>query len=205
MEISDIDVMQDPGVKRAWDKLQGFNSEITASEKRISEINGRIGEFGKGNRVSPTERAAEALVAGSPIKDIDRDLEKLRSDLGAGWDRLRVLHRAAELQKKKLNEEEARASCEICQRIEPEYRAMVAGLAKAMIALGKKMMDDINFFGTLKSGGVMHGSLARMNVAALGDPRDRNGRLAMWLQEAIVFGLIDEATVPAEWRERWAR
>ncbi len=32
-----------------------------------------------------------------------------------------------------------------------------------------------------------------------------DGRLAMWLQEAIAFGLIDEATVPADWRERWNR
>ena len=205
METVSIDVMQDPGVKRAWDKLQGFNGEIAASEKRITEINGRIGEFGKGNRVSPTERAAQALVAGSSIKDIDQDLETLRKDLGAGWDRLRVLHRAAELQKKALKGEEARASREICERIEPEYRAIVAGLAKSMITLGKAMMADITFFETLRDGDVMHSSLRWMNVAALGDPRDRHGRLAMWLQEAIAFGLINETTVPADWRESWNR
>ncbi len=108
METVSIDVMQDQGVKQAWDKLEGFNGEITASEKRIAEINGRIGEFGKGNRVSPTELAAKALVAGTPIKDIGPKLEELQRDYGIHWDRMRVLRRAADLQRKKLAEEETR-------------------------------------------------------------------------------------------------
>ena len=203
METVSIDVMSDPGVKHAFDTLQRFNGEITASEKRIAEINGRIGEFGKGNRVSPTELAAKALVAGTPIKDIGLKLEELQRDYGIHWDRMRVLRRAADLQRKKLAEEESRASREICERIEPEYLAIVAGLAKTMVALGKQMVAENAFFDALRSGGVRHGSLTRMNVRALGNPRDRNSRLAMWLQEAITFGLIDEATVPADWRERW--
>ena len=203
METVSIDVMSDPGVKHAFDTLQRFNGEITASEKRIAEINGRIGEFGKGNRVSPTELAAKALVAGAPIKDIGPKLEELQRDYGIHWDRMRVLRRAVELQKKKLDEEEARASRKIVERVEPEYRAIVAGLAETMVALGKQMVAENAFFDVLGSGGVRHGSLTRMDVRALGNPRDRNSRLSMWLQEAITFGLIDEATVPADWCERW--
>ena len=203
MESVSTDLMQDPGVKGAFDKLQGFRGEITAADKRIAEINSRIGEFASGKRITPTDLAAEALLAGKPIKDIDQDLEKLRRNLGAGYDRLRVLRRAAELQRKKLDEEEDRASREICERVEPEYREIIARLAKTMVALGKAKMADIAFFDALRSGGVKTGSLRRMNIRALGDPTDRNSSFAMWFMEAIAFGLVDEATVPADWRERW--
>ena len=101
--------------------------------------------------------------------------------------------------------EKTRASREICEKVKPEYQFIVARLAKNMIALGEAMVADITFFDSLRSGGVAHGSLTRMNVAALGDPREYQSRLAMWLQEAITFGLIDEETVPADWRSRWNR
>ena len=205
MDSASTDLMQDPGVKRAFDKLQGFNGEITTSEKRIADINSRIGEFSGGERANPTELAAEALLAGKPIKDIDQDLEKLRRNLGAGYDRLRIIRRAAELQRKKLDQEEDRASREICERIEPEYREIIARLAKTMIALGKAKMADLAFFDALGSGGVKTGSLRRMNLRALGDPNDRNSSFAQWFMEAIAFGLIDEATVPENWIARWNR
>ncbi|MCH9052818.1 MAG: hypothetical protein IIA72_17400 [Proteobacteria bacterium] len=78
-------------------------------------------------------------------------------------------------------------------------------MAKKMIALGKALVTDNTFFEALRDGGVKHGSLVRMNVTALGNPRDRNSRLAIWFMEALAFGLIDEATVPADWIERWNR
>ena len=203
MESVSTDLMQDPGVKGAFDKLQGFRGEITAAEKRITDMNSSLGEFASGKRISPIDLAAEAVVAGKPIKDIGPELEKLQRDLGKDYDRLGIIRRAAELQRKKFAEEEDRASREICERLEPEYRAIVADMAKKMIALGKVKMADIAFFDALRSGGVKHGSLRRMNIRVLGEPMDRNSSFAQWFMEAIAFGLIDEATVPENWIERW--
>ena len=202
MESVSTDLMQDPGVKGAFDKLQGFRGEITAAEKRITDMNSSLGEFASA-RISPIDLAAEAVVAGKPIKDIGPELEKLQRDLGKDYDRLGIIRRAAELQRKKFAEEEDRASREICERIEPEYRKNIARLARIMIHLGKAKMADVAFFDALESGRVKTGSLRRMNIRALGDPMDRNSSFAMWFQEAIAFGLVDEATVPAEWIERW--
>ena len=203
METVSIDVMQDPGVKHAWDKLQGFKSDFDELERRIVETNSRLTSLRNEECRGPLDRAAEALLVGTNVKDIEGDVAVLQGEYPKLVTRRAVVARAIELQTKVLKKEEPRASREICERIDPEYRAIVAGLAKSMIALGKAMMADITFFDALSGGGVMHGSLTRMNVTALGDPRERNSRLAMWLQEAITFGVIDETTVPADWRERW--
>lgn len=205
MEFLAIDVMADPDVKRASDRLQGFNGDLVETERQISEMNSTVVSLGKGKHRGPIDRAADALVGGKNFEDIEGDVAVLQGEYPKLCKRRAVVARAIELQKKVIVKEEERASREICTKLEPDYRANVAALAKHMIALGKAMVVDITFFDDLRSGGVRHGSLMGMRVTALGDPRDRNSRLAMWLMEALAFGLIDEATVPAEWRERWAR
>ena len=203
MESLSNDVMSDPGVKGAWDKLQGFNSDFTDLERRIGETNSWLTGLRNEGRRGPIDQAAQALLAGKKFKDIDGDIALFQAEYPKLCKRRSVVARAVELQNKVLQEEKTRASREICEKVKPEYQFIVARLAKNMIALGEAMVADITFFDSLRSGGVAHGSLTRMNVGALGDPREYHSRLAMWLQQAITFGLIDEATVPADWRERW--
>ncbi len=203
MEPVSIDVMADRGVAAAFKKLQTFNGELADFERRIVESNSAAVRLRKGARIGPIDRAAKALVDGKTFKDLEADTAAFQSEYPKLCERRAVVAKAIEMQKKVLSEEEARASRDIVERVTPEYRAIVAGLGKSMIRLGKAMVDEIFFFEALRDAGVTHGSLTRMNVTALGDPRDRNSRLAMWIMEAISFGLIDEGTVPAEWRERW--
>ena len=203
METVSVDLMQDPGVKGAFDRLQGFRGDLADVEHRMTETNSRLSGLRNKEHSGPIDKAAKALVAGKPFKDVEGDIAILQGEYPKLSKRRAVVARAAELQRKKLDQEEDRASREICERVEPEYREIIARLARIMIDLGKAKMADLAFFDALRDGGVKYGSLRRMNLLALGDPNDRNSSFAQWFMEAIAFGLVDEATVPAEWIERW--
>ena len=70
MDSASTDLMQDPGVKQASDKLTAFKTEFNDLERRVVENNNKLLSLREKNPVSPFERAAKALVAGTKFKDL---------------------------------------------------------------------------------------------------------------------------------------
>jgi hypothetical protein len=115
------------------------------------------------------------------------------------------LGRAIELQRRIVEDKEVEASKQIATRLAPSHRALVGEIAKSLVELGTALTKEEDLRLLLQDSGMRYVTdiLRPMGIPALGDPRDRNSLIAIWLREAIEYDLISESMVPQTWRLRW--
>ncbi len=194
-----LDLKADAGYSAAWTKLQELRGQRDELDRAIGDVNARI----TAARNSLTDRASQ-LLAGEDASEADHS--GLRDSLAGLRDRLNVVRRAIEIQESTVTEERLRASREICDRLRPAHHTLVAKIAAHLAALGHALVAEEEFADRLREGDVaFSGLLRRMNIPALGDPRERYSRIAAWLREAVDYGFIAENEIPVEWRERWSK
>jgi len=188
--------------------------EWCAAHDRLYELRARLTEIdlliAGGGRALATEdnaadeRAAVLLARGELVPR--RDTDAARREISRLFDERSVTHRAEELQQRVISTLRSRLSAEICERLNGPHRALVRRLGLSLVALAKVGIEELDFRDRLRAGDVAFSSYLRaMPVTAIGDPRDRTSRVAMWLAEAIENGLVERGDVPREWLAAWER
>ena len=95
------------------------------------------------------------------------------------------------------------ASIALCHKVLPQYSAVAARLAAALIGAGEALIAHNEFTAELKATGCDWVFLRPVDAPAvtrmLGDPRDRDDALRRWLSWAVEAGHFDLASIPAAW------
>ena len=180
-----------------------YNSFTTQQREVEDEISLLQKESAEGQRPSRLDEDAQRLVDGEEAAPFD--LEALTSRRGALQQRRMTLGRAVALVKRRVKGEEVNASRIVCQKLVPEHRAIVGGVAKALVQVGRALEVERAFRENLNDSGVrFSGYLRPMPVPGLGLVTDSSGRLAAWFKDGYESGLIDVFDIPADWREKWS-
>ena len=187
-----------PPLSKALEQQAELKSQLLETEDEIQRIQ-RLSK--EGQRRSPIDEDAARLLAGEEAAPFD--LEELTNEREALYRQRLVLTRSIEMAKRRVQEETATASRIVCERLVPEHRAIVSGVAKALIGLGRALEDERKFCENLNDSGVIFiGYLRPMPVLGMGT--DSNSRPAAWFKDAIENKLIDVGFIPPDWREKWS-
>ncbi|MGJ0535578.1 hypothetical protein [Methylocystis sp.] len=186
-------------VRARRDELQGM---AVAVEREVIEITRALHSLSlsEETRHNPIDRAAEARVsdligdvAPSAVKSDDfllkrealntkqRDLGDLKQAIDALNARLRVLH--------------GQASAAVREKIGPLIRVRIAAIARSLIAASEAQRAYDELADMLNGENVWWSDLAHPPVF-LDSPRDRCGRVAYYLREAVEKGAIGAEEIP---------
>lgn len=100
---------------------------------------------------------------------------------------------------RRISEARLAASRKICEAIKPEYGEVVRRLCMALLAVHEAHLDYRQFAGELNDADLAwSGYLTPMHPQMLGDPRDPQSRLGIYLRDAVEHGLLDDSEVPDE-------
>lgn len=188
-----------PPLAKALEQQTTLKSQLLETEDEIRSIDKLSHD---GQQQSRLNEDAERLLVGAEVAP--SEVETLTTKRTAMVRRRSVLTLAVKLAKKQVDVETTTASRIVSKNLQPEHRALVSGVAKALIGLGRALEDEQKFRENLNDSGVMFsGYLRPMPVPGLGMVTDSNGRLAAWFKDAIEHDLIEVGDIPADWREKW--
>lgn len=192
-----------PGCGSATTKLVELQSKRHRVNADLNDVLDAQRVTSRSNRTGIDIEAA-ALLDDAP-RDAAYNAVALREQIVALQHERAVLTRAIELQRRIVEDAEIEASREIAMRLVPAHRALVGEIAEALIALGSALAKEADLAMLLRESGVRYSTdiLRPMGIHNLGDPRDRNSTIAVWLREAVEFQLISETSIPQTWRLRW--
>jgi hypothetical protein len=104
---------------------------------------------------------------------------------------------ALEIARTRLSKARFAASKTICDSVKAEYTKRVRVLADALIAADSANAELAAITGAMSDADVAFTAhLPAVPARMLGEPRDRNNKVALWLREAARDGLIDRTTIP---------
>ena len=96
-------------------------------------------------------------------------------------------------------------SANICGDLEPEYMDIVDDLTTMLLKVADASERDSDFRKRLRDGGIQFTAHLRPMafIRDLAELRSSQSMLARWVQDGIDHGVIDQAHIPAPWRDRW--
>jgi hypothetical protein len=166
-----------------------------AAEQKLTELKAQRGEIeqqlagmatGRVEHVPSIDRAAQALLNGTPA---DAANDQQRDELS---EKLRVVERAIEMQRKTVDGERARVSREVCQAALPAHKQNVAKVGRALAALAEAAAKEETLREELLAAGVSLGATIRpMPVVSrtVGAAAELSELAEAYAKEAREFGL----------------
>ena len=137
----------------------------------------------------------------------DTDVSLSRSVLAEGLERARnrrsVVEDAIKIQRGEVQRLEYEASKLVCEKVRESYRERVQGVAYALIGFGAAVVKLQILQEQFRDQGIHWMSYLPVTMALVGDPRDRNSRIAQWFLDAEQSGAVPPGTSPREWKEKW--
>lgn len=141
----------------------------------------------------PVEPAAPKVVYQDPIT----------ARLAVLADELTAIEEALKLLYPQLEKARREASIKLCEKVRPQYSAVAARLAAALIGAGEALLAHNEFTAELKATGCESAFLRQVDAPSVsrwfGDPRDRDDALRRFLSWAVEAGHFDLASIPAAW------
>jgi hypothetical protein len=181
-----LDLTSDASYARVTDKLAELQARASDLERRRSEV---VEGCFQG-QVVLTARAQSLLDDDVIPLGADAEEARRRNDLAVVADELAVVRRAVDLQRTLVDRERQRASREVCERLRPRHREIVADIAAALRQLSTALEEerqlrerlieaDIDFLSTLRPMPFIAGTL-----------NDPNSHASVWMRDARDAGLI---------------
>jgi len=188
--------MEFPAYAEKWVKLQDLRGQLTAITADIAERLTALAVHPQSTKIM--WRRAQLL--GDTVDDVDESALD-RGKLSALCERRNDLVAVIEELERRLNAEQGPIDAEICARLKPEHDQLAHAMCKTLIALQAQMKTYRAFTDRLNSEGIAwSGRLRPAQLTALGDPIDKNSRLAMYLDDMARHGIVSQAEIPAEIR-----
>ena len=169
------------------DKLHEKQHELNDNRAKQAELS----KAGSEREERPDSLTAEALA------ELD-GIEHLRAqNNGAQMAELQrvehILEKAIELQRGRIAGLQGRLSAIVCAPLVPEHKALVKGIADAMIALAKASERESEFRYRLQLADVLTSPYLRpMPVRHVGRLDDPNSGVSRYLKECVEFGFLKE-------------
>lgn len=170
-----------PEWQEAEKRLVEIQRQITATDEEYQEqLNGLIAQRQQ-RWAERLEAEASAMLDGKePPPTIEeqqlRNVER----------RLKVLRRAEQLHRERMNALRSELSRNIAQQVRPEYATLVRDLARAAAALAKLVDREQQFREELKQGDISFvGTFPPCPLRGFGTLRDESSRVSHFLKEAV--------------------
>lgn len=148
-----------------------------AAEARVSDLIGDVVP----SVAKSAEKSDDFLLKREALNAKQRDLHDFKQAIDALDARLRVLH--------------GQASAAVCEKIGPLVRERIAAVARSLIAASEAQRAYDELADMLNNENVWWSQLAHPPVF-LDSPRDRCGRVAYYLREAVEKGAIGAEEIP---------
>lgn len=110
--------------------------------------------------------------------------------------RIGDLKAAREILDRRLLDLRMSASNLVCELIEADHKKMVADICERMVELHAAADAYCGFADSLNADGVAWSKLWAMQPQFIGAPNDRQGRLSLYLREAVKFGFWHPEQIP---------
>ncbi len=176
-------------------RLGSINQAIQANEALIRDRRRpSVENVGRGPEV-PNDRVASLLGEEAP-KDITLPLEQETAQLRQ---QARDLQDAINVLAQRLTTARMEASAIICQKIEPDLRAILSELASKMAEVSHLALHYRRFAQQLNAAQIAWSDLDPMGIRA-GGVADRGSQFALWLNAAAQRGYISVDVLPQEIR-----
>jgi hypothetical protein len=201
---SDIRLERDARYVTAAAKLTELKSELNTLEQQRIGQQSHLADVKDDGQQSALDMAAKALLSEditieSPtqVKDVIR---KSIEDLDH---RIAVLRRACELQKSTVGALTAEIGKQISLELKPAHAENVRKVIAALLVLDEAIGAESDLRDTCNERGIpISAHIRAMPVHSIGRLKDENSRLSAYIREAVEFGMIDAADVPAIVRDR---
>jgi hypothetical protein len=155
-------------------------SQRAEHQERVARIADLIGESAPDLPVEQPEGPRQKFAR------LDRELEDTRA--------------AIEILGEKMRDEMMAASAVICRQLEARYHAIIRRLCVAFGEVHAAALEYHEFADALNREGVAWSRLHAMPPYFVGDPRDRQNVLAVYLRECVEYGLAPASILPTEFR-----
>lgn len=180
-----VSLMDDETYRAAAEKYEEIKGRLASLDARRQELQSGLARMAEADMLD--DRARTLLDDDVVPRAVDDT--KLRRDLEAVTDEIRVVRRAVELQRETVAREGDRVSREICARLAPAHRALVQQIGKHLTGLVDALRAEHEFREALIVGGVSFASTLRaMPLPHVWRP-DEEGDAARWLKDAREHGL----------------
>ncbi len=188
------------GYKAAKARMADIGAQKVAVEDELRTAQTEMARF----EAERLESAALSLTLGKKVDDSSlramRKVEDVR-------DRLKVVTRAIELQRKVVEEMYDAACAEIVEKLKPEYQQIERQYFVTLIELGKlaeaksRWVEKMQAAGVQgKGGGLGFGDVTPFG-SAIGHPSTQSEAVINWhLREALRRGVIRREEIPAAWK-----
>jgi hypothetical protein len=189
-ELRAMALTDDPEYARQAAKLDELRARAADLERRRSQLS--TGLAADAARDELTRRAQALLDDDAVPRGHDAEAARMRADLETVTDELAVTRKAADLQAVVVEREARRVSREVCARVHPAYRAIVARAAAALEAASAAFEEERRLRESAIDGGIQFAAHLRvMTLPALGLLSDTDSRVSLWFREAREHGLLD--------------
>ena len=147
-----------------------------------------------GDLTPPARSPAPFNLVEGPIKEKWREVS---DELDAVRTAISVIHEP--LKRAWLN-----GSAAYCERVAPDYRAVVADVCAALIAAAQAMLAHEKFLKDLREQGVAWGMLKPISISGLGlgSPLEATSELSRMLKWAVECGHLPAENIPREFAAR---
>jgi hypothetical protein len=182
-------LLDDDQYRRATAQLADLKTRAATLERRREEL--ALGLTAQAKGAALAARARHLLDdAAVPAARVPA----LRENLAGVLDEQAITAEAIRLQQAVVDRELARASAGICERLQPQHRAIVRRIAASISELRAALGEELDFRNALIETGISFTAKLRpMPLANLvgSDPRDENNVFALWMADARSNGLLD--------------
>jgi hypothetical protein len=200
------DFERTPAGAAAQAKKIDLQNQLAAAERRRSDlyIQQSTRDVSRGSEIS---KFADRLYQGAGGGDEIGPQTSLEDQLCAAEDRCNALRQAIaraerEIERIRLDESSKLAA----GGARDAYRKLERTTATQLFALLATVEDEREFRESIIDAGYVFHQIGSPTVLrALGDPRDRNSRAAMFVAELIEGGFLAQSDVPARYRELWLK
>lgn len=174
---------------------QALLDRKAALQTRHRELQAEVRNYKPIKTTERAERAAALANLGSaPPVSASRDLAEILQDL-------EDTKQAVEIVEAKIQAERGTASAAICDQIEPEFRRLVADLAAAFVAVNEADLAYRAFAYKLTAEDIAWvGRFRPLHANWLGAPEGNQSKIADWLHEAMLYGMLPKSAIPEHLR-----
>ncbi len=160
--------------------------------------------------IDPVEQAAEKLLRGDPLNDVNEELAMLRKRSETLRQALEILERAAKRAAEIAEKELEAAAVQIAAQYAPKLMELEHAAMLALVAYGQAEEAKLEFVEQIRNqtGLPMRGGNPLWLAGGLNvsppflNPHAPENRLLYRLRHAIQAGTLDEAEVPRHWLQR---
>lgn len=191
---------RDPRYVAATARLNELKSELTAAEKKRSDVQGGLGSLTTLRDIVASE--AQALLAGHQADPATARREDLMRTLDELEHRTAVLRQAVDLQRGIVADLRAEIGQAIAADLLPQHKANVLAVVEAALTLSTALQAEAELRDTLTENDVPSCGIIRAMPLRGFDLRDGQSTLSRWLLECLEHGFVKAADLPDIVRDR---